>query len=429
MRTFLYRNLAAFTDTCFAALFATVCYFATIFLFYQIIPYGIMIFFIVYLCLPLFFKGKSIGKILFHIEIEYDKNAHNQNLLLFLREIILKIILFTVVPYFVLVIFLHYNEYLSILYVGVVSALVNNIVYLLGKKRYIWDYLTRSYIVQKQPVMPKSSSHPHKSSKFMAALIDVSIIIALSTICYLTLQQWIFIKFHLIVLVIAWAYFVFFYSIFQNTIGKQIAGITINFNSTKSRLYTVFVRETIKFAPLVLLLVLFKVVRLENDFCNLVFIIFLQIYVLMWSIAQKKACYWDILAHTIKLKKVQKFSRKLVWRLSLLLFYVISFFGVKMLNNIYPSDNVSFMGFNLYLYNKHYPVDKNAQAKIDFINTNPVSAKDYVLQLFDKYDIVVLGERNHDEMTQYDLFYDIVSDTLFIQRVGHIFTENDAPLP
>ncbi len=60
---------------------------------------------------------------------------------------------------------------------------------------------------------------------------------------------------------------------------------------------------------------------------------------------------------------------------------------------------------------------------IAFIDNQHVSAKEYILNLFKKYDIVVLCERNHPETTQYDLIYDVVSSSYFIDNVGSIFTE------
>lgn len=53
-------------------------------------------------------------------------------------------------------------------------------------------------------------------------------------------------------------------------------------------------------------------------------------------------------------------------------------------------------------------------------DTDPV---DYVMGLFDKYDIVILGERDHRDTTQYDLIKRIISDQRFIDKVGHIITE------
>jgi len=60
---------------------------------------------------------------------------------------------------------------------------------------------------------------------------------------------------------------------------------------------------------------------------------------------------------------------------------------------------------------------------VEFIkqqNTEPV---DYIFGLFEKYDIVVICERLHPEMTQWELIWDVVSDQRFIDDVGNIFTE------
>lgn len=60
---------------------------------------------------------------------------------------------------------------------------------------------------------------------------------------------------------------------------------------------------------------------------------------------------------------------------------------------------------------------------ISFLETQNTSAKDYVLEQFDKFDIVILQERDHRELTQYDLILDIVSDPRFINYVGNIHME------
>lgn len=60
---------------------------------------------------------------------------------------------------------------------------------------------------------------------------------------------------------------------------------------------------------------------------------------------------------------------------------------------------------------------------VSFLKDDHPSAKDYIFQLFDKYDIVVLCERDHVETTQYDLIYDVISDQRFVDNVGNIFSE------
>lgn len=58
-----------------------------------------------------------------------------------------------------------------------------------------------------------------------------------------------------------------------------------------------------------------------------------------------------------------------------------------------------------------------------FLEKQQASAKEYVLGLFDKYDIVVLCERDHREWTQYDLILDILADKRFAEQVGNLYTE------
>jgi hypothetical protein len=58
-----------------------------------------------------------------------------------------------------------------------------------------------------------------------------------------------------------------------------------------------------------------------------------------------------------------------------------------------------------------------------FLKEQKRPAKDYILDLFKTHDIVVICERLHGEIKQYDLLADIISDKRFIENVGNIFTE------
>lgn len=60
---------------------------------------------------------------------------------------------------------------------------------------------------------------------------------------------------------------------------------------------------------------------------------------------------------------------------------------------------------------------------VSFLETQNTTAKDYIINLWEKYDIVILCERNHGEMTQYNLIFDIINSNYFKQNVGNIFTE------
>ena len=68
-------------------------------------------------------------------------------------------------------------------------------------------------------------------------------------------------------------------------------------------------------------------------------------------------------------------------------------------------------------------VVKNDSIKpyIHFLENNKfLSAKEYVLSKFETHDIVILSERFHQDMSQYDVIMDVVKDERFN---GHIYTE------
>ncbi len=71
-----------------------------------------------------------------------------------------------------------------------------------------------------------------------------------------------------------------------------------------------------------------------------------------------------------------------------------------------------------------YKPKPEIQAYVNYLNSDKVQdPKEYVLQLFDKYDVDILAEADHRETTQWDFIYQLVSDPRFINKVGNIFTE------
>ncbi len=60
---------------------------------------------------------------------------------------------------------------------------------------------------------------------------------------------------------------------------------------------------------------------------------------------------------------------------------------------------------------------------VAFLQEQRQEPVDYVMDLFEKHDIVILCERFHAETTQYDLIFDVISDPRFIDTVGNVFTE------
>lgn len=67
--------------------------------------------------------------------------------------------------------------------------------------------------------------------------------------------------------------------------------------------------------------------------------------------------------------------------------------------------------------------DPAITAYVRFLEQPRQSPVDYILGLFETNDLVVLCERAHAELTQYDLIYSLVRDPRFHKQVRNIFTE------
>lgn len=59
----------------------------------------------------------------------------------------------------------------------------------------------------------------------------------------------------------------------------------------------------------------------------------------------------------------------------------------------------------------------------EFLKTQNQSPKEYIFKLFETNDIIILGERDHRDITQYDLILDILEDDRFIENIGHVYSE------
>ena len=71
-----------------------------------------------------------------------------------------------------------------------------------------------------------------------------------------------------------------------------------------------------------------------------------------------------------------------------------------------------------------YSQNSEIKPYIDFLEkVEKKSAKDYILQQFKEHDIVILCERDHSEISQYELIKEILSDNYFKENVKNVFTE------
>jgi hypothetical protein len=79
--------------------------------------------------------------------------------------------------------------------------------------------------------------------------------------------------------------------------------------------------------------------------------------------------------------------------------------------------------FFCYSQSKNENGNERLTKYITFIKGTEVPPKTYILNLFNDHDIVILCERYHAEVKQYELITDIIKDQRFIDKVGNICIE------
>ncbi|UMB55103.1 hypothetical protein MKD41_06405 [Lutibacter sp. A64] len=78
------------------------------------------------------------------------------------------------------------------------------------------------------------------------------------------------------------------------------------------------------------------------------------------------------------------------------------------------------MLFPFYCYSQNAEIKPYVQS---LKNIEKTTAKDYIIQQFKEHDIVILCERDHSDISQYELIKEILSDNYFKKHVKNVFTE------
>ncbi len=126
--------------------------------------------------------------------------------------------------------------------------------------------------------------------------------------------------------------------------------------------------------------------------------------------------WWDLFSKTTTIRTTDQKKRKYFIFLATT---IITFFSLIII--IKPVYNNK--GNFIKTFYPEYPVTNETIKYADFIKNSSKDPVNYVFDLFEKYDIVVLSERYHPEYTQYELIFKIIDDARFIKYVGNIFTE------
>ena len=256
--------------------------------------------------------------------------------------------------------------------------------------------------------------------RFVSTVIDLSIIYSISIIFKFFIWKYTFVKLGNVFVCIFCLYYLTSYIFFKGiSPAKFLTGLKIvNSNGADIQLKNILLREVA--------LKLFVGIIIPSYILQLLFPIWsplitlsLELIILILSVILllvSRKSWWEIFSKTDTIKTFKTRTRKNFTFFSFTLIIIFTLIitispiynnGEKFITTFYPE----------------YPITSEAIKYSEFIRNNSKNPVDYVFELFEKYDIVVLSERYHPEYTQYELISKIITDKRFIANVGNVFTE------
>ncbi len=260
--------------------------------------------------------------------------------------------------------------------------------------------------------------------KVSAAILDLAAVgAAIVILCRLfsfaiPRQRWIY------AMVLLFLYFSLCYILKGRTLGQALAGIRVEKkNGGRRSVLNILLREALKVA-LLLVIPLFLYYLSEwfmiNHYLMLLIIIIYLVLLLLSGLVFRRFL-WSQICGTVKLEG-DSCKRTWAWTVPLACL-AFMFFFLMIYNNIGNPGDTKICGYNYPFKFLERPYGRKAKPYADYLNSVQQTPKEYVLSLFEKYDIVVLEEGAHDAIPEWDLIYDIVTDDYFVKNVGTIFTE------
>ncbi|MGD0582971.1 MAG: hypothetical protein ABR974_08520 [Bacteroidales bacterium] len=254
--------------------------------------------------------------------------------------------------------------------------------------------------------------------RLIAFTIDLSVIYGIAFIVWNLLQLVpVYVPIARLTLIISIFYFPTITLAFRTTAGKVLCRLSVE---SKSKIYpsiTLLLRELVYkqlfyIIPVCLLMVCFKLAWLSPYFE--IFYCFILTPILFIIFLFQKRPWYDAWAKTTVIKNAEYDIVNARNGLALLICISLVIFCIRL--DYYVSTN----SVNDPFIPKH---SKNAISPYVSFLEKQEDAKDYIFRLFDKNDIVILCEREHPEMTQYDFVFDLISDKRFIEKAGNVFSE------
>jgi hypothetical protein len=258
-----------------------------------------------------------------------------------------------------------------------------------------------------------------------AWITDFSFMLILSYLIDLVINQFLSIRFFHLFFFVFFAFHLLSGFMFGKTIGKMNSGIGILGKNKKLTLFQSLKREILFKFGLVFLLpgLVFYSIGIVDPFNIFIDIFCVSGIIVILYFVFKGKLWWNSLSGTKKEFMLVPKSRLIVHYF----FSILLLSGLLLLiwhsNNKLQDPDEKVFGFNYPLKYAEYPTNAVVKEYANFLAAQNKSPKEYILGLFDKYDIVVLCESYHMESTQWELITELVGDKRFIEKVGHVFTE------
>ena len=256
-----------------------------------------------------------------------------------------------------------------------------------------------------------------------SALIDVIFIYCIGYLAHILIMRWIFLEPFIAFALIWFLYYTLCYCLFDGkTFARAVTGLQV-VNSTNERagIRQIAFREVVCKFILLLIIPSFVIYRLhfytKTQVIVTGMIILLLIMVMLVFFLIYRRPWWELASST---KTIRNHKPVRIFRL----FSFMAIAGIFILT--------IYIKFSCYLndwehfktrFLPEYPVNDESRRYAGFIATHSRNPVEYVFDLFEKYDLVVLDERLHPEYTQYELISKIVSDPRFARKIGNIYTE------
>ena len=270
----------------------------------------------------------------------------------------------------------------------------------------------------------RDKNKPSLLFSVLSVIVDLFVAFSMTILIDRVLIQFVFFDSLLLFWIVTTLYYMISYCFSNQTIGKYLFLFQINQNGclSKSPLKVTLKRETVKFGlgfwlPLLILYYLFN---FTNLYIDSIIVIVINLLFLLLYFTVKDESWWDTLS------KVQKnhATRNGMLIYPIFLLFVVSVFIILLIyNNINNTSTHKILGFKFPVKRIEHPYNSKVEPYYHFLKEKGQNPKDYLLSLFDKYDIVVLCENLHPEDTQWDFIYDVISDKRFYENVGTVFTE------